>query len=1091
MLHKQGLAVLSAAIAGAVSTGRPAHAAIHSWIGTTSGDWSNPANWQAGNLPVSASDTLLRFLVPNGSITFNANNNVASPFDLNILWITNNSTQPQTISGGQLRFVKSGLQQETISLQGPASATATFGGMTIANDIITTGDLLISPTRNPGTFSGVISGAGRITVSINSGSVAFSGANSYSGGTVVRFSTLRATGSGNLGTGSTLVGTDEVLLNQLGNAWFDSAANVASGANSVHVGHNSYVQFNQLDADAMSKVNPRSKGYVVLGELTSVAPVLDMSNHPKMRIGTNLPNVNRGSFTLSSTIVPGRDQFRFGGQDVVTSDVNNTDSLVVTSPLNDGSLGQVRSVSIGSEITARGGKVVIANASNDYSGGTTVEPTALFTDINASLVFDYTPGPGQTPLGTGSLNVRGGALIFEGTFGAVGSLPNYINMEPGGKLLFNNAIGSGTTAIANNADRWGDSKPLDLDGTEFTLRAVGTHSETIGDVSYTEGNHIRVERTSNFGTVSLIVNSFNRTGRGTIQISPITTNQFGTTHSVQVLNSSSIVDATTGMVHPSIVAQRTGDTILNPGEFLQVVGGNLTPFAYVSSPNTATDTEVVSVASPTIGFFWGFPSETLWALRTGQASVTFGTGTLTIRSGGLIMAGSLNSSGTVHFNNNGTDVEGLIYVNDGTPSFAGTLSASVTTSAGITKFGEGDLWLNAANFFTGGLNINQGTVRVNNAGALNAASTNPVHVGFEGTLDLGGFNLTLPQLTGTGFVRSSFSGTTTLTVNATADHRFDGRLQGSTIQVLALTKTGGGEFTLGGFNRYHGMTSVQSGTLTLAGANLGVVFNDAGTLRYLYGDYTTSGGATLRVSSDHRVGNVLGGGDTYIGPDAELIAASIRQNLLDISSGGRATILPNGGSTATSRVTSLNLNNGTLDLNDNDLVVDYNGEESLDTIKSQIVAGRITSSAATISRGLGYADNTVTGYATFSGQSVDPTTVLVKYTWFGDTDLDGDVDVNDLGNLATNWQQAGVWTNGDFDRNDLVNVNDLGLLATNWQAGVGSPLGPSETRQPTLAGALAALGLPPVGVPEPAGFGLLLAGALKCQRRPRTRRPAP
>jgi autotransporter-associated beta strand protein len=1082
MIRCKRWAVLSAAVAGSGWVAQLSHAAAYSWIGTTSGDWSDPTKWQAGALPVSANDTLLRFLIPAGSITFNANNNVASPFDLNILWITNNSTQPQTISGGQLRFMKAGLQQETISLQGPASATASFGGMTIANNIITTGDLLISPTRNPGTFSGVISGAGRISLPVNSGSVTFSGANTYSGGTIIRFATLRATGSGNLGTGSTQVGTDEVLLTQLGNAWFDSAANVASGANSVHVGHNSYVQFNQLDADAMSKVNPRSKGYVMLGELTTVAPVLDMSNHPRMRIGTNLPNVNRGSFTLSSTIIPGNNQFRFGGQDVVTSDVNQADSLVVTSPLNDGPLGQVRSVSIGSEITARGGKVVIANASNNYSGGTTVEPTALFTDMNSSLVFDYTPGPGQTPLGSGSLNVRGSSLIFEGTFGAVGSLPNYINMEPGGKLVFNNAIGSGTTAIANNADRWGDGKALDLDGTEFTLRAVGSHSETIGEVSYNEGNHIRVERTGNIGTLSLIVNSFNRTGRGTIQISPITSNQFGTTHKVQVLNSGNIVDPTTGMVHPSIVAQRTGDPNLNPGEFLQVVGGNLTPYAYVNAPNTGIDTEVVSVASPTIGFVWGFPSETLWALRTGQASVNFGSGTLTIRSGGLIMAGSLNSSGIVHFHNNGSDVEGLIYVNDGTPSFTGTLNASATTSAGITKFGQGTLWLNAANLFTGGLNINQGTVRVNNAGALNAGSPNSVHVSFEGTLDLGGFSLTLPQLTGTGFVRSGVNGTTTLTVNATSDHRFDGRLQGSTNQILAFTKTGGGEFTLGGFNRYHGMTTVTSGTLNLAGSNLGVVFNDAGTLRYLYGDYTIDAGAAMRVSTDHRIGNVLGGGDTYIGSNAELTATSIRQNVLDIAPGGRATILPNGGTTATSRVSVLNVNSGTLDLNDNDLVIDYDGGSPLNATKSQIATNAITSSLATTSRGLGYADNTVTNLATFSGQSVDPTTVLVKYTYFGDSDLDGDVDVADLGNLASNWQTSAVWTGGDFDYTGLVDVNDLGLLASNWQAGVGNPLGP------TLNQALSSLGLPSAVVPEPHLLGIVVAPAAIWRRRSGVRR---
>jgi MYXO-CTERM domain-containing protein len=878
------------------------------------------------------------------------------------------------------------------------------------------------------------------------------------------------------------VGTDELLINQLGIAWFDSAANVTSGQASIHVGQNSYVQFEQLDQAALFTIDPRSRGYIVVSDTATVS-TLDLSDFPKMRIGTNAPSVNRASVALNATILPGNNQYRFGGHDIPTTDRNNADSLVVNSQLSDGTLGQVRSVSIGAEITGRGGKVVLANASNNYSGGTTVEAGALFTDMNASLVFDYTPGPGQTPLGSGSVNVRGGALIFEGTFGAVGSLPNYINMEPGGKLVFNNAIGSGTTAVANNLDRWGDSKALDLDGTEFTLRAAGTHSETIGDVSYNSGNHIRVERTGLSGTVTLVANSFNRVGRGTIQISPITTNTLGTTHRVQVLNSSNIVDATTGMVHPSIVSQRTSDVNLNPGDFLQVVGGNLTPYAYVNSPDTGTDTEVVSVASPTIGFFWGLGSETLWALRTGQASVNFNSGTLTIRSGGLIIGGLLTSSGTVHFNNNGTDVEGLIYVNDsvGTNSITGTLNTAVTTSAGITKFGGGSLWLNAANFFTGGLNINQGTVRLNNAGAINAASPNPVYLGWEGTLDLGGFNLTLPSLTGFGQVQSTFTGTTTLTLNTTSDQRYDGRIVGTTARIFALNKIGGGMLTLGGFGRYHGMTTVSSGTLNLAGMNTGVLLNSGGVLSYLFGDYTTNPGAALRVSTDNRVANVLGGGSTYIGPDAELTAASLRQDLLDIAPGGRLTILANGGTTATSRVTTLNINSGAIDLNDNDLVIDYSGGTPLSTIKSHIVAGRIKSSLATIARGLGYADNTATNFATFSGQSVDPTTVLVKYTYFGDSDLDGDVDVNDLGNLATAWQTSGTWTGGDFDYNGTVNVNDLGLLATNWQAGVGNPLGPS------LQEALAALGLPNVSVPEPGSAALLGLAMLAVAPRRRKR----
>jgi hypothetical protein len=119
----------------------------------------------------------------------------------------------------------------------------------------------------------------------------------------------------------------------------------------------------------------------------------------------------------------------------------------------------------------------------------------------------------------------------------------------------------------------------------------------------------------------------------------------------------------------------------------------------------------------------------------------------------------------------------------------------------------------------------------------------------------------------------------------------------------------------------------------------------------------------------------------------------------------------------------------------------------------------------------------VDGKYTFRGQEVPGSYQIVKYTYYGDADLDGKVDIADLGRLASNWQLGGVWSSGDFDYNGTVDVNDLGLLAGNWQAGVGNPLGPS------FQDALSSMGLPSASVPEPASVGLVLAAALKCHRR--------
>jgi hypothetical protein len=87
----------------------------------------------------------------------------------------------------------------------------------------------------------------------------------------------------------------------------------------------------------------------------------------------------------------------------------------------------------------------------------------------------------------------------------------------------------------------------------------------------------------------------------------------------------------------------------------------------------------------------------------------------------------------------------------------------------------------------------------------------------------------------------------------------------------------------------------------------------------------------------------------------------------------------------------------------------------------------------------------------------------ILHTKFGDTDTDGDVDLNDLGNLASGFGIAGEkrWSRGNFDCDLDVDLNDLGTLATNFQAG--------------RAAAFAAF---EAAVPEPSAVFLLGSGAL-------------
>ncbi len=104
----------------------------------------------------------------------------------------------------------------------------------------------------------------------------------------------------------------------------------------------------------------------------------------------------------------------------------------------------------------------------------------------------------------------------------------------------------------------------------------------------------------------------------------------------------------------------------------------------------------------------------------------------------------------------------------------------------------------------------------------------------------------------------------------------------------------------------------------------------------------------------------------------------------------------------------------------------------------------------------------------------DPS-VLVRLTVLGDANVDGMVNITDLGLLATAWQMSGLWDNGDFNYDGLIDISDLGILATHWQGGSAGGLDQ----------ALQSLGLSNVTVPEPASLVVLLTPVALLVRRRR------
>ena len=74
-------------------------------------------------------------------------------------------------------------------------------------------------------------------------------------------------------------------------------------------------------------------------------------------------------------------------------------------------------------------------------------------------------------------------------------------------------------------------------------------------------------------------------------------------------------------------------------------------------------------------------------------------------------------------------------------------------------------------------------------------------------------------------------------------------------------------------------------------------------------------------------------------------------------------------------------------------------------------------------------------YTTFDGQPVTTTDVLVKFTYYGDANLDGAVNGSDysITDNGFNAQLSG-WQNGDFNYDNSINASDYALLDNSFNS---------------------------------------------------------
>ena len=165
--------------------------------------------------------------------------------------------------------------------------------------------------------------------------------------------------------------------------------------------------------------------------------------------------------------------------------------------------------------------------------------------------------------------------------------------------------------------------------------------------------------------------------------------------------------------------------------------------------------------------------------------------------------------------------------------------------------------------------------------------------------------------------------------------------------------------------------------------------------------------------------------------------------------GGSTVSMTDSGDVLRTKALVIDADNGAfLNLGVNALLLDYTGASKLTTIRNAVIAGYangafngrgLRASGADPAKQLGYGEaSQVLGFGggtttTYLGQTIDNTTIIVRYTWLGDADLDGGVSINDFNRLSAAFGTiTNLWTSGDFDYDDGVSINDFNVLAANF-----------------------------------------------------------
>ncbi|MGC8018971.1 autotransporter-associated beta strand repeat-containing protein, partial [Salmonella enterica] len=628
--------------------------------------------------------------------------------------VTNNATLEMNTGGdfinnigGTGRVEKSG--DDTLTLSGSntyTGGTLISDGTLVASNVeaLGTGDVTNNATlelNTGGTFDNAISGSGQV---VKSGDdvLTLSGANSYSGGTLISDGTLVASNVEALGTGDV---TDDATLELNTGGTFDNAIGgsgnvVKSGADTLTLsGSNSYTGGTTISGGTLVASNVEALG---TGDVTNNATLeLNTGGDFINNIGGTGRVEKSGDDTLTlsgsntytgGTLINGGTLVASNVEALGTGDVTDNATLA----LNTGGTFD-NAISGSGQVVKSGDETLTLSGTNSYTGGTTISGGTLVAtnvealgsgdvtddatlELNTGGTFDNAiSGSGQVVKSgddvltlSGANSYSGGTLISDGTLVAsnvealgTGDVTNNATLElnTGGDFT-NNISGSG------QVEKSGDDA-LTLSGANSysggTLISDGTlvasNVEALGTGDVTDDATLELNTGGDFDNAISGSGQVVKSGDETLTLSGSNTYTGGTLISSGTLVANDVNALGTGDVTDNAVLElNTG------GDFINSIGG--TGRVEKSGDETLT----------------------LSGSNTYTGGTTINDGTLVATSVDALGSGDVTDNATLELNTGG----------DFTNNIGGT--------GRVEKSGDGTLTLSGSNTYTGGTTINDGTL---------------------------------------------------------------------------------------------------------------------------------------------------------------------------------------------------------------------------------------------------------------------------------------------------------------------------------------------------------------------------------------------